>query len=163
MKQFRITIFLLLASFTLMAKPPEVSRKFVKELSKHFESDVVTEEIKELSKFSDLFFKVLQDDKELGLVVLSSAKGRYDKFDYMIVYNQQLEVELIKVLVYRSDYGSEITAKRWLKQFYTKDTSSLKYGNDIQAISGATFSAIALTRNVNRINKLVRKYNSTSN
>ncbi|NOQ28100.1 MAG: hypothetical protein GQ564_22280 [Bacteroidales bacterium] len=163
MKKNFLIIFFLIASITLMAKPPEVSKKFEKELAKHFESDVVkTIEIKELSKFSDLFFKVFDGDKELGLVVLTSAKGRYDMFDYMIVYNQKLEVELIKILVYRSDYGSEITAKRWLKQFYSKQTENLKYGSDIQAISGATFSATSLTKNVNRINKFLREnINST--
>lgn len=161
MKKIGIIIFLLITSFALMAKPPEVSKKFEKELAKHFESDLVkTIAIKELSKFSDLFFKVLIGDKELGIVVLTSAKGRFDMFDYMIVYNQKHEVELIKILVYRSDYGSEITAKRWLNQFYTKQTDSFKYGSDIQAISGATFSATSLTRNVNRINKIVKE-NST--
>jgi hypothetical protein len=146
-----------------MAEPPEVSKKFNKELSKHFDSELIrTVEIKELSRFSDLFFKVFEGDKELGLVVLTSAKGRFDKFDFMIVYNQELEVELIKILIYRSEYGSEITAKRWLKQFYTKQTDSLRYGSDIQAISGATFSASSLTQNVNRINKIVREYNNST-
>jgi K+-transporting ATPase c subunit len=67
------------------------------------------------------------------------------------------EIELIKILVYRSAYGSEITAKRWLSQFYFKQRDSLKYGSDIQAISGATVSASSLTENVNRINKLIRE------
>lgn len=158
MKTILTSILLLITSIILMAEPPEVSKKFKKELVKHFESDAVKiVEIKELSKFSDLFFKVFDGDKESAIVVLTSAKGRFDEFDYMIVYNQKLEVELIKILVYRSDYGSEITAKRWLNQFYTKQTDSLKYGSDIQAISGATFSAISLTRNVNRINKILRE------
>lgn len=161
MKTILTSILLLIASITLMAKPPDVSKKFKKELAKHFESDLVkVVEIKELTRFSDLFFKVFEGEKELGLVVLTSAKGRYDAFDYMVVYNPKLEVELIKILVYRSDYGSEITAKRWLRQFYGRQTDNLKYGSDIQAISGATFSAESITRNVNRINSIIRD-NST--
>ena len=76
----------------------------------------------------------------------------------MVVYNLNHKVELIKILIYRSDYGSEITAKRWLSQFYNKTGDSLKYGSDIQAISGATFSAISLTKNINRINKILKEY-----
>ncbi len=142
-----------------MAQPPDVSKKFDKELSKHFESESIrTTEINELAGLNDLFLNVYDAGKKLGLVVLSSAKGRYEKFDFMIIYNLNHEVELIKILVYRSEYGSEIMAKRWLKQFYAKQTDSFNYGSDIQAISGATFSAVSLTKNVNRINKIVREY-----
>ena len=159
MKRFSILLLLFVFSINLMAERPEVSKKFEKELSRHFDSESIEiTEIKEISKNDDLFFKVFNGEKELGLVVLTSAKGRYDMFDYMIVYNQNLEIELIKILVYRSDYGSEITAKRWLSQFYIKKADSLKYGSDIQAISGATFSAISLTKNVNRIDKMIKEH-----
>ncbi|MBU8893221.1 MAG: FMN-binding protein [Bacteroidales bacterium] len=162
MKRFSVLIIILLSSIILMADPPEVSKKFNKELSKHFDSESITTVwIKKISNSNDLFFKVFNGKKELGLVVLTSAKGRYENFDYMIVFNQELEIELIKILVYRSEYGAEITSKRWLSQFYSKHTYKLKYGNDIQAISGATFSASSLTNNVNRINKIVKEYNST--
>lgn len=161
MRYIITSILFLTVSITVLAKSPEVFKKFEKELSKYFESDVVkTVEIKKLTKFDDLFFTVSDGENNLGLVVLTSAKGRYDKFDYMIVYNQKHEVELIKILIYRSDYGSEITAKRWLKQFYSKQSDNLVYSSDIQAISGATFSASSLTRNVNRINKIVREYST---
>ena len=159
MRLILISLLFLVTSISLNAKAPEVTRKFEKELSKHFESESIkTVKIKELSKNYDLFFNVFDGNNNLGIVVLTSAPGRFDRFDYMIIYNQNLEIELIKILVYRSDYGSEITAKRWLSQFYSKQIDSLKYGSDIQAISGATFSVSSLTKNVNRINKMIKEH-----
>ena len=160
MKRFLLFSLFLITAINLMASHPEVSKKFKKELSKHFDFETINiTEIKKISKNDDLFFKVFNGKKELGLVVLTSSMGRFDKFDYMIVYNSNKEIELIKILVYRSQYGSEITAKRWLSQFYLKQSGSLKYGSDIQAISGATFSAISLTKNINRINQILKEYN----
>jgi len=154
-----LILFLTVVSLNLMADPPKISKKFNKELSKHFETEnLEIIEIKDLLNSSDRYYKVYSENQQLGTVVLTVAKGRYDKFDYMIVYNLDQEIDLIKVLVYRSDYGSEITAKRWLRQFYNKSDDYLKYGSDIQAISGATFSAMSLTKNVNRVNKILRDY-----
>jgi Na+-translocating ferredoxin:NAD+ oxidoreductase RnfG subunit len=159
MYRFLIIILLLISSVDLIANPPEVSKKFEKELSKHYDSEIINKkEIKDLSNDKDLFFSVFKADANVGLVVLTTAKGRFDKFDFMIIYNTNYEIELIKILIYRSDYGAEITAKRWLSQFYSKQKDSLKYGSDIQAISGATLSASSLTENVNRINKILREY-----
>jgi len=160
MKYINLITLLLLLNLTSNAEQPFQSKKFNKELVKFFESKLLsTPEIEELSNNTDKFFKVFDGDKHLGFAVYTSAVGRYDKFDYMIIYNLNYELELVKILVYRSEYGAEITAKNWLKQFHHKQTDSLKYGSDIQAISGATFSAISITKNINRINKLMLNYN----
>ena len=159
MKQFSILVIMFVVSISLMADPPVVSKKFEKELSKYFDSESVKIiEIKILSIDDEMFFKVFNGEKESGIVVLTSAKGRYEKFDYMIIYNREFEVQFIKILIYRSEYGSEIAAKRWLSQFYNKQSDSLRYGSDIQAISGATFSASSLTKNINRINQILKDY-----
>lgn len=158
MIRFLTFVLLLVLSGNLLAKTPEVSKKFEKELSKHYDSETVAKkEIKEISNDNDLFFTVYDGEDKVGFVALTSGKGRFDNFDFMIIYNTNFEIELIKVLVYRSDYGSEITAKRWLSQFYSKQKDSLKYGSDIQAISGATVSASSLTESVNRVNKIIRE------
>ncbi|MFC2104134.1 hypothetical protein ACFLS4_02125 [Bacteroidota bacterium] len=159
MRYFLVVLFIITSSIRLIAESPEVSKKFEKEISKHFESEIIRKvKINELSNNNELFFSVYNGEKKIGLVVLTSTKGRFDKFDYMIIYNTEFEIELIRILVYRSEYGSEITAKRWLSQFYTKKEDSLKYGSDIQAISGATFSASSLTKSINRINNIIKEY-----
>jgi Na+-translocating ferredoxin:NAD+ oxidoreductase RnfG subunit len=155
-----LALFLSVSFLNLSATPPELSKKVKKELKKHFDSEsFVMSEIKNLSNDDEIYFELSDQGKNLGIVVLTTARGRYDKFDYMIIYNPDLEIELIKILVYRSQYGSEISARRWLSQFYgEQEDDSLKYGSDIQAISGATFSGMAITKNIIRINKVLKEY-----
>lgn len=157
--KYLLIILAVISSLMVRAESPEISRKVEKEISKHFDHETLkTIKNTKLSKDEAQFFNVYNGDSKVGIVVVSSAKGRYDKFDYMIVYNNDIQIEWIKILVYRSQYGSEIMSRRWLSQFYNKQDDSLKYGSDIQAISGATFSASALTNEVNRINKILKEH-----
>ncbi len=84
-------------------------------------------------------------------IVLSSTKGRYENFDYMIILNKEVEILDIKILKYRSEFGYEISNKGWLKQFYGKPVTLFEYRKNIDAVSGATFSALAITNDINLI------------
>jgi Na+-translocating ferredoxin:NAD+ oxidoreductase RnfG subunit len=91
------------------------------------------------------------EGKESANVVFSSAKGRYEFFDYMVIINQNTEIVDIKILKYRSEYGYEITNKGWLKQFYNKPGIRFDYRKNIDTLSGATFSAQSLVNDINLI------------
>jgi uncharacterized protein with FMN-binding domain len=91
-------------------------------------------------------FQILHDDQIKGLMYIGSAKGRYDWFDFMILYNPDLVIEKVEILVYRSDHGFEIMNKRWLEQFKGSSGCDFEYGKNIDAISGATLSANSLTK-----------------
>lgn len=95
-----------------------------------------------------------------SIVVFSSAKGRYDNFDYMIILKPDLGIMNIKILKYRSEYGYEISNKGWLKQFYNKPVAKFDYRKDIDALSGATYSAPSLVEDVNLILKHLKKTSS---
>lgn len=84
-------------------------------------------------------------------VVLSSAKGRFENYDYMIIINPEYEIVDIKILKYRSEYGYEISNKGWLKQFYNKPGTRFEYRKNIDTLSGATFSAQSLVNDINLI------------
>ena len=73
----------------------------------------------------------------------------FEYFDYYIIFNTSIAVEKIRVYNYQATHGHEIGGKGWLKQFigYTGE-SKLEYGKNIDAISGATISANAITYNV---------------
>lgn len=91
------------------------------------------------------------EGKESATVVFSSAKGRYEFFDYMVIINRNTEVVDIKILKYRSEYGYEITNKGWLRQFYNKPGIRFDYRKNIDTLSGATFSAQSLVNDINLI------------
>lgn len=92
-----------------------------------------------------------ENSKNKAFVVFSSAKGRYEFFDYMIIINSKLEIIDIKILKYRSEYGYEITNKGWLRQFYSKPYNSFEYRKNVDALSGATYSAQSLVNDINII------------
>ena len=59
----------------------------------------------------------------------------------MVLFNKDLTIKKVNILVYREDYGGEICSPTFLKQFTGKShQSKLKLGDDVQGISGATIS-----------------------
>lgn len=110
------------------------------------------------SSNKDLQLKKLNiNNKLVAYLAISRAKSRIDFFDYMIIYNTDLSIKTIQVLAYREDYGGEIASKRWLKQFEGKSNAKdIKFGDDVQSISGATLSARSLTEDVQEVTTYIQ-------
>lgn len=142
--------------------PPAILKKMDKALKALWENKVVVKEEIDVSKmqFQNTYLKLnklLVENKVVGYLVISRAKSRVDFFDYMIVYKPDLSILSISVLAYREDYGGEISSKRWLKQFDGKSNpTQMKFGDDIQSISGATISARSLTQDVQEATKNIQ-------
>jgi Na+-translocating ferredoxin:NAD+ oxidoreductase RnfG subunit len=138
----------------LIAKTWEVESPIVENVSIDFENHMTTNEFN--------LFKVSKNDIQIGYVYLSKAKGRFDYFDYAILFNPNLEIDNVTVLVYRSDYGGEIASKNWLKQFLGMKNEQKQYGKDINAISGATLSGNSLTKGINEACEIINKLKEDS-
>lgn len=109
-----------------------------------------------LSMHKENFFKIHKDESLLGYYYLGKAFGKADYFDFIVIFDNDLIVSKIKVLVYRESHGGEIGSKRWLKQFNGKTSDrDLIYQKDIAAISGATISAKSMTTEVNKLLKSI--------
>ena len=54
---------------------------------------------------------------------------------------------------YHSEYGYEITARSWLKQFQGLKGGKLRKGYEIDGISGATISVNSIIQSINRQQK----------
>ena len=89
-------------------------------------------------------------------VIITQAKGRYDMFDYLIKVNMDHEIEQVRIINYRSEYGGEIASKKWLQQFAGYSSGELKYKRDISAISGATISANSITSDIQNVMKIFK-------
>jgi len=75
-----------------------------------------------------------------------------DYFDFLVIFNQDLIIKKVKILIYREDRGGEISSKRWLKQFVGKSVlNSFIYEKDIVGISGATISAKSMTNQMEKL------------
>lgn len=139
-------------------------KKLEKTLVKHFtgksfsrfEIDFPSNRANDIWDENILLYRLKSSRDTLGYVTVSRAKGRYDYFDFMIIYSLCMEVELVQVLVYRSEHGGEIAARRWLNQFKSSSASrELSYGKDVEAISGATLSGASITDAINSLNMLM--------
>ena len=86
-----------------------------------------------------------------NILIITSAAGRYDRFDLMVLLKPDQSIGLIRILKYRSQYGAEVTNKRWLAQFYDQPATSIALRKNVDAISGATFSATGLVEEINGI------------
>ncbi|MEP1487726.1 MAG: FMN-binding protein [Algibacter sp.] len=103
------------------------------------------------------FVSLKTDDILIGYAYISKAPSKTDNFDYLVLLDTDLIVVKSKVLVYREDYGAEIGSKRWLKQFIGKtQNDTLKYGDNIMAISGATISVRSMTNAMNNLLKSLK-------
>jgi len=101
---------------------------------------------------NNTLFRVLNNSKTEAYLFLSKGIGKMNEFDYMVVFKKDLSILKVKLLVYREEYGGEIGSNRWLKQFIgKKDPKKMKFGHDIQNISGATISARSLTEDVKKV------------
>lgn len=91
-------------------------------------------------------FRLLTKNDLLGYAFVGQAPSKTAKFDYLVVFDNQLKVIHTKVMIYREEYGGEIGSKRWLKQFLGKSSSDrVKAGENIDVISGATISVNSMT------------------
>ena len=125
----------------------------------HIQKSLKTKEI-EIMEFTNLS----SDDKNLVVyhfnfdskpekyyAIFTESTGRYDQFDYLLITDKTVSIQLVRILKYRSEHGSEIASKKWLSQFENYAGGDLRYGDDISAISGATISAKSIVSDIPKI------------
>lgn len=150
------SLLVVMCMITSFGLPKNISKKVNKEISSVFEiTDFKTEMISVSETINaklptkiqqNNLFKVIDDAALVGYFYVGKAPSKTDQFDYLVVFDHELNVVKTKVLIYREDYGNEIGSKRWLKQFIGKTSDDkLVYGQNIDAISGATISANSMT------------------
>lgn len=143
-----------------------ILKKIEKNISREFKGENITREALVLSDVQKVSLKEKADKctifslkrglEDVGFLVLTSAKGRIESFEYLVIYNSQFTVRSIDLILYSSNYGMEIGSRKWLKQYSGYSGGELKYGKDIQAISGATISATSLTKDIRILTELLK-------
>jgi len=53
------------------------------------------------------FFKIKSEDTFLGYYYLGHAYGKADYFDFIVIFDKDLIVSKVKILVYREDHGEK--------------------------------------------------------
>ena len=116
------------------------------ELKKLYDFDFQLKE----TEFNENYYYIIFDNKNIGYLCLRQAPSKHDIFDYMVVFDNSIKIKHIKILAYREDYGGEISARRWLNQFYKREIK------DVQAISGATISVNSLKQDISKLKQEIK-------
>lgn len=150
---------LLLGGFGL---PENIQKKVRKEVSKTFETEefnLVTVAVPKglnlqlpLKITADKLYRIEDDMTLLGYAFVDKAPSKTAEFDYLVLFNPDLEIVHSKVLIYREEYGGEIGSKRWLKQFLGKNGNDrVSHETNIDGIAGATISVRSMTNSMDNL------------
>ena len=120
-----------------------------------WEKVLITEDARRALSFdikSDQLFRLKDNESLVGYLYVDGAPGKFDRFDYMVIFSPDLTILNVSVLVYREDYGGEIGSMRWLNQFTgKKDGRGMEFKEDIQGISGATISVLSISSGIKKL------------
>ena len=122
------TLFILLATLLWgFGLPKNVQKKVHKEVQQTFQVEdfnLISVSIPEKLNLQlpvkitpDNLHRVESQAQLLGYAYVDKAPSKTAEFDYLVLFNKDLEIIHSKVLIYREEYGGEIGSKRWLKQF----------------------------------------------
>ncbi|NNE75568.1 MAG: FMN-binding protein [Pricia sp.] len=142
--------------------PKNIHKKVIKEVEKVFEIAeismdpvIIPENLKEklpVQLHTENFFSLSNHSDKLGYVFVDQAPSKTAKFDYMVVFDNELRIVHSKVLIYREEYGGEIGSKRWLKQFLgMSGDDRVNHETNIDGISGATISVRSMTNSMDNL------------
>ena len=103
----------------------------------------------------DCIYTIRDQETLLGYLLSTSGKGRYDDFDYSVIFDHDKRILQVIVTVYRSNHGASICQKNWLDQFEGYKGGKLILGSDIDAVSGGTLSATSMVQGIQRCHLLI--------
>jgi Na+-translocating ferredoxin:NAD+ oxidoreductase RnfG subunit len=103
----------------------------------------------------DCLYLMKNAGETTGYLIVTRAKGRFDYFDYIVIFSPEKEVKGVSVIEYRSDHGAGICQKGWLKQFEGYQGGNLQVGKNIDGVSGGTISANSIVSDIQRCHHLI--------
>jgi Na+-translocating ferredoxin:NAD+ oxidoreductase RnfG subunit len=171
-KKYKQGILILLISFlsiqTYAISASSLDKKLNKIIKKEFKLKgfekspilITNEQFEkaEVELLDNQLFKLSSENGYEGFYAIETAMGRFDDFVYVIFFEMDLTVKLVRVVEYGEEHGVEITHKQWLKQFIGKTPEdNLRFSKNIDAISGATISGKSITESINNMLQKVKK------
>ncbi len=92
-----------------------------------------------------------------GYAVIDEQMGQHQPITFGVKMDAQGQVQRMEVMVYREGQGDEIREARFRRQFSEKTPDdSIRLGEDIVAISGATISSKSMAIGVRRAVAIVQ-------
>jgi electron transport complex protein RnfG len=103
-------------------------------------------------------FVALTQDKVDGYAVIDDQMGLHQPITFATQLSPRGAVERMEIMVYREPRGDEVRDPRFRQQFVGKTSRDrLRVNDDVDAVSGATVSSVALALGVRRAAVLVEE------
>ncbi|MGD8317500.1 MAG: FMN-binding protein [Myxococcales bacterium] len=124
----------------------------------------IEHEIGEKLEKGEYIFYVAHSGQDVdGYALFDREIGQHEYIDFAIFFDSEGRVARVEVVAYREPYGDAIRSQRFRKQFVGKAADSgFRPGRDIDIVSGATLSARAMSKAVQRATILLRNTILTS-
>jgi len=91
-------------------------------------------------------------DTALGFIVTDEVIGKFELISYAVGVGLDGAVKQVEILSYRESHGQEVRLPAWRKQFVGKRSgATLRVGDDIANIRGATLSCTHVTDGIRRV------------
>ena len=137
-----IKLFILLSLFN-----SKLESKAEKYLGKYYDKEIFLIEQRDI-----LNGKLYCIPNQTDIVYIGTSRSKFEDFEFMVLFDKDKTIKLVKVLVYRENYGGEIGSKRWLRQWIgVKEPKPF-----VDAISGATISVHSIKNSINTLIKEIR-------
>lgn len=125
----------------------KLESKAQKYLGKYYDKEIFLIEQRDIAN-GKLYYIPNQTD----IVYIGTSRSKFEDFEFMVLFDKDKTIKLVKVLVYRENYGGEIGSTRWLRQWIgVKEPKPF-----VDAISGATISVHSLKNSINTLIKEIR-------
>lgn len=106
------------------------------------------------------WFAISKAEKVVGWLMTDRIWGRYHEFEYAMVIDTNLIIKEVSVLSYPASYGNAVTGKGWLQGFTGFSPDSIPtYGQQIDALSGASISGPHLSESIAEALHILKKLN----
>lgn len=97
-------------------------------------------------------WRALRGQAPLGYFIVDEVIGKHELITYAVGIGDDGKVRGVEILDYRESRGGEVRDPRWRAQFNGKRAGdTLRLGQDIQNLSGATLSSRHITDGVRRL------------
>jgi Na+-translocating ferredoxin:NAD+ oxidoreductase RnfG subunit len=106
--------------------------------------------------FAPQAWQAFRQGQSLGWVLTDRVIGKYDLIDFAAAFDPRGVQLGLEIMAYRESHGGEVRQSAWRQQFKGKrGPQSMRFGDDIRNISGATLSCQHVTEGVQRLSALV--------
>lgn len=158
-----VSLFVLFIATSAFTIPEKIEKKADKVIASFYKIDSFDKKVVSISEvlnaetkadFKDgNLFQIISEKIILGYGYIGTAPSKTATYEYLILFDKDFIITKSKVLIYREEYGGEISSRRWLRQFdgAVAGGKELKYNQEIIPISGATISVRSMTRAINEV------------